>query len=109
MPITLLAREETLGGPAQSFPFVLPTEELTVRDLLHERVHQSLSDREAREPTESPAHDRNAAHERACAAFTAGQLLVLVDDRQVATLDERVRVNTRTEVTFLRLAPLVGG
>ena len=42
-------------------------------------------------------------------AFSAGRILLLVDDRQVERLDEAVTIGTSTTATFLKLVPLVGG
>ncbi len=64
---------------------------LTVRELIGRRMR------------------RAADRERALKAFTANGLIVLVGDRQVTELDEEVEVTADTEVTFLRLIPLVGG
>jgi hypothetical protein len=47
--------------------------------------------------------------EKAVAAFESNSLLVLVDDRHITQLDEQVRLTERSNVTFLRLVPLVGG
>lgn len=52
---------------------------------------------------------READRERALKAFTANGLVVLVGDRQLTELDEEVDLTADTEVTFLRLIPLVGG
>ena len=45
----------------------------------------------------------------ALAGFEAGRFFVLVNDHQVAALDEVVPLANATEVTFLRLTPLQGG
>jgi hypothetical protein len=42
-------------------------------------------------------------------AFGRNAFVVLVDDRQVAELDEEVHLRAGTRVTFLKLVPLVGG
>jgi hypothetical protein len=34
---------------------------------------------------------------------------MVVDDRQVEALEEEIRVRPETQVTFLKLVPLVGG
>ncbi|NYH45305.1 hypothetical protein HNR22_005032 [Micromonospora jinlongensis] len=41
--------------------------------------------------------------------FTRNRFVVLVDDRQVTALDEKVRLHAGSRVTFLKLVPLVGG
>jgi len=45
----------------------------------------------------------------ALAGFERGCFFVLVNDRQVTALDDRVPLPDATEVTFLRLIPLQGG
>ncbi|GGJ51792.1 hypothetical protein [Deinococcus roseus] len=44
-------------------------------------------------------------------AFEASLLILLVNDRQIESLDETIRLtlDEPTEVTFLKLVPLVGG
>ncbi|MER7591051.1 hypothetical protein ABTW72_26295 [Micromonospora sp. NPDC127501] len=42
-------------------------------------------------------------------AFRRNGFVVLVDDRQVTALDEKVRLHAGSRVTFLKLVPLVGG
>jgi hypothetical protein len=42
-------------------------------------------------------------------AFKRNGFVVLVDDRQVTDLDEVLEVSADTEVSFVRLVPLVGG
>ncbi len=47
--------------------------------------------------------------EVALEAFEANRILILVNERQVESLDEEIVVEPETQVTFLRLVPLVGG
>ncbi len=42
-------------------------------------------------------------------AFERNGFLLLVDERQVESLDEEIRVRSDTQVSFLKLVPLVGG
>jgi hypothetical protein len=42
-------------------------------------------------------------------AFTAGRILLLVDDRQVEALDDPLTLPHGAEVCFYKLVPLVGG
>jgi hypothetical protein len=46
---------------------------------------------------------------RALEAFSHNRLLLLVDDRQLNTLDEEVMLTRDAEVCFYQLVPLVGG
>lgn len=47
--------------------------------------------------------------ERAIAAFVAGKLLLIVNDRQLIDLDETVPLLKANEAVFLKLVPLRGG
>ena len=46
---------------------------------------------------------------KALSAFEANGFVLLVDDRQIETLDEEIEIRDDTVVTFLKLTPLVGG
>jgi hypothetical protein len=46
---------------------------------------------------------------RALDQFSAGKILLLVDGRQIEGVDTRVVLAKDSEITFLRLVPLVGG
>ncbi|WP_428833249.1 hypothetical protein [Micromonospora coerulea] len=48
-------------------------------------------------------------YDRAVEAFGRNGFIVLADHRQVDDLDGQVALRTGTEITFLRLVPLVGG
>jgi hypothetical protein len=136
MSITLIVRDEVLGAPedaARHSELVLPAERLTVRELIRERVYQEVQDHNVRVARDGattfrglvapngavPAPDGlqpatrsidwRPQFERACQAFQAQQMLVLVGERQVTSLDEHVAVAPRTEVVFVKLVPLVGG
>ena len=47
--------------------------------------------------------------QQALAAFESNGFFVLVGDRQLESLDERIAVTDDTEVKFMKLVPLVGG
>lgn len=84
--------DETTTGERETGPRLEVAEErLTVRELIRRRMR------------------READRERALTAFAGNGLLVLVGDRQLLDLDEEVELTADTEVTFLRLIPLVGG
>ncbi|MEU1572894.1 hypothetical protein ABZ519_17325 [Streptomyces collinus] len=60
----------------------------------------------ARTPRRIDPETQTALAER---AFAGKGLLVLVGDRQVTDPDEEIELTLGTEVTFLKLVPLVGG
>lgn len=131
MATLLRVRDETIGGATtHSFDLEFPSEEITVRELIRERVYQEVQDYNLRQtgsfrglvqPTAAEETmnayklragktiDWNKQFERACQAFEAKSVLVLVGERQATALDDRIRVTSGTEVVFLKLLPLVGG
>lgn len=132
MPATLLVRDEsTTGDRRDAITLRFPTERITVRELIRERVYQEVQDYNTHLPDTfrglvQPADyertlngyskatgkrqlDWKEQYERAVDAFEANQVLVLVNDRQTESLDEVLEVTRGTEVSFLKLTPLVGG
>jgi hypothetical protein len=53
--------------------------------------------------------DPQAQFKKAIQAFEGNGFIVLVDDRQVNTLEDEIALRPETSVTFLKLVPLVGG
>jgi hypothetical protein len=133
MHTTLTIRDETtfgFGGSVYSFPLSLPTERITVEELIRERVRQEVEDYNARQPeyfrglvqpTDAErtlngyrlrvrrALDWETQFRAALEAFGRNRFILLVDDRQVEELDEVIKVGPETSVTFLKLIPLAGG
>jgi hypothetical protein len=55
------------------------------------------------------AIDANEQCEKAIEAFDRNGFLLLVNDRQIESLDEPLILGDHTDVTFIKLVPLVGG
>ena len=131
-PVTLTVRDETTTGQVlKHLEMQLQAEELTIAELIAARVHQEVREHNARRATGTfsglvepsrTERELNATKERphrrinadaqtevALKAFTRGQVLLLVDDKQVDELDERVTLRPESSVIFLKLVPLVGG
>ena len=134
MSATLTIRDETAAGePVHEFPLEFPSERITVRELIRERVYQEVTDynfRSRREggvfrglvqPTNTERtlngfkvpKDRDIDWEAQCAraidAFGQNGFFILVDDRQAEALDEAIVISPSTQVSFVKLTPLVGG
>ena len=126
MSITLTVRDESVGGePTRERTLELPVERISARDLIRGRVYQEVQDHnrdqngtyrglvrpEAREVALNGARpiDWKRQFDRAIEAFEANQILLLIDDRQVESLDEEVTLRAGSVATFLRLSLLVGG
>jgi hypothetical protein len=132
MQTTLTIRDETLFGLGGKLTFIvaLPIQRITVRDLIHARVQQEVQAYNSQQPeyyhglvqpsdAEATLNgyrirhrrliDAEAQCERAIEAFQRNGFIILVDGRQVSSLDEVIEVGPETAVTFLKLVPLVGG
>ena len=136
MPVTLTIRDETTAGDVyDERPLEFPTERITVRDLIRERVYQEVQDfnREQGErvfrglvqPTDAErvlnggrTEYRLKEHrpiewkpqfEKAVQAFEQNGFFILIDDRQAEELDQEFVIGRGTVVSFVRLTPLVGG
>ena len=134
MSTTLKIRDETtvgLGGDAdRDFTLDVPEERITARDLIRARVYREVRDYNLDQPEifqglvqPSDAErtlngfkmrsrrsiDPERQFELAKRAFYANGFILLVDDRQVAELEEEIEIRPETTVTFLKLVPLVGG
>lgn len=112
---TVMFVEETASGVrGEGWAVELAEERMTVRELIRRRVVLLASterpdQRSAARSANAPAEPPEVRAEAALRAFAGNGLLVLVGDRQVTDLDEEVELSAGTEVTFLRLVPLVGG
>lgn len=131
MPATLTIRDETTSGNRlKEWSLDVLTERITVRELLRSRVYQEVHDYNTRQPDvfqglvqPSDAEetlngfrlqkkrqiDWKEQFERAIDAFARNQILLLVNDKQLDSLDQVIEIKPDTEVTFLRLTLLVGG
>lgn len=111
MSTTLHIHDETaFGETTNTFLLDFLTERITVRELIRERVYEEVRQRNASAP-EKPRRlvDWEEQYRRALDAFARNGFFVLVDDRQVESLDEAITIRPGTHVSFVRLVPLVGG
>jgi hypothetical protein len=118
----------TAGETLAALDLQLDAERLTVAELIRARVHQEVRAHNAApssrfagliqpEPAErdlnGPRAPKRVDAERqtdvALRAFERGHVLLLVDDRQVEDLQQEVTLRPDSNVTFLKLVPLVGG
>jgi hypothetical protein len=126
--------DESTGGGKHSWTLDVLDETLNARELIRRRVYQEVTEYNARQsgvfhglvqPTGAERIlngnrtgyrlsggrrlDWEAQYEKAVDAFSRRGYILLVDDRQVIELDAPVELHAGSEVTFLRLVPLVGG
>jgi len=136
MPVTLTIRDETASGDlCHEIPLTVPSERITVRELIRERVYQEVQDfnyqksavifrglvqpsgtervlngkrTEYRLKQHRPI-DWHSQFEKAIDAFERNGFFVLVGNRQAENLDEEFVVHPGTMVSFVKLTLLVGG
>jgi hypothetical protein len=131
MPATLTIHDETTSGQkTHSLSLDCLTERMTVRELIRARIYQEVQDYNQREPEYfrglvEPTNaerflngyklkanrkiDWNEQFERALDAFGRNGFFILVGDKQAEDLDQEFEVKVDTEVSFVKLVPLVGG
>lgn len=110
--------ETTAGEKSPAWGMEIFSERLTLREIIRRRIFQEVAEHHARtagafsglvRPSDPGRIDPERQYERALAAFRRNGFVVLVGDRQVEDLDTEIALERDTEVTFLKLVPLVGG
>jgi hypothetical protein len=120
----------SLGKTEHTFTVRVTGESITVRELIRSRVYQEVEDYNRRQPEVfrllvQPGEaertlngfrmprprmiDPETQFEKAIETFEGNGFVVLVDDRQVESLDTQIALRPETSVAFLKLVPLVGG
>ncbi|HEV2195898.1 MAG TPA: hypothetical protein VGR55_09960 [Candidatus Acidoferrum sp.] len=122
--------ESAPGKPTATFILELDSHRLTARELIRHRLRQEVAKFNAARPaafqgliqptdTESELNgyrlkkfrmlDWEKQFEVALRSFEANGFFLLVDGKQVGSLDEELELNPTTKVQFIKLVPLVGG
>jgi hypothetical protein len=119
MSTALAIHDETTSGERRhSLTLHLPEPTITARELIRARVFEEVrafneslpgSFQGLVQPKEQRRLDWNEQARVAVEAFERNGFLLLVNDRQIETLEEEIRIRPDTAVTFLKLVPLVGG
>jgi hypothetical protein len=131
MPAALTIHDETTSGEkTNTFTLDCLTERMTVRELIRARIYQEVNDFNQKEPEcfrglVEPADaervlngyklkskrkiDWEQQYKKAQQAFERNGFFVLVGDKQAESLDQEFDVKVDTEVSFVKLLPLVGG
>ena len=131
MAIAVTVRDElTSGGTSHELTLEFLTERVSAREIIRSRVYQEVTEYNARQPeyyrglvqpTDAEVAlngyrlrqrrriDWEQQYARALQAFAGNGFLLLVDGRQLEQLDEQVELRADSEISFLKLVPLVGG
>ena len=129
-PVIQIVDETSSKEPLREFRLELASERITARELLERRVRSEVAAyNEAPaavfeglvQPSESERvlngfklRERrklsaDAQVKAAIDAFESNGFLLLLDDRQLDSLDDEVVVGPETKARFVRLVPLMGG
>lgn len=130
MALVALVDETTSGDRSDAWHLEVFEERLTLREVIRRRVFQEVTEHNATSAlifrglvqpggtervrggylmSKPRQVDPETQYERAVDAFARNGFVVLVDDKQVEDLDTMLEMRMRTEITFLKLVPLVGG
>ncbi|WP_046242451.1 hypothetical protein [Hymenobacter terrenus] len=132
MALITFQDETATGSVLSRLELEISQEMLTVRELISRRVQQEVANYNAEQtstfqglvqPTDSERllngggyrlrHTKHIDAEQqvyqALQAFQNNGFFLLVNDRQVESLDEEIWVGDGAKVSFLKLTPLVGG
>src|SRR5947207_1232625 len=131
MPTTVTIHDETTSGQkTNTFTLDCLAERMTVRELVRARIYQEVLDYNQKEPEYfrglvEPTNaervlngyklkakrkiDWQEQYQRALEAFDRNGFFVLVGNKQAETLDQEFDLEVDTEVSFVKLVPLVGG
>ncbi len=131
MTTKLTVRDETAGGRhLGEVTLELSSERMTVRELIRSRVYQEVKDFNVHRPAvyrgfvepgaaeqalngsgirKTRSVDWKRQYQAALAGLECGQLIVTVNGRQVDNPDEEIELLPDTQITFLKLMPLIGG
>jgi len=131
MAISLMIYDETLlGAKNDALTLDFLNETITVDELIRERVYEEVREYNASKPEyfrglvqptdaettlngprliERRKVDWEKQYAVAIEAFKRNGFFILVDDRQVASLTETIALSPMTQVSFVKLVPLVGG
>lgn len=133
MQTTLTIRDETTASVGKADYVItlrLSSTRLTARDLIRERVRQEVEDFNRKQsdlynglvqPTDTERTlngfkfrerrtlDWQEQFAKAIEGFERNAFILLVDESQVDDLDHVIPISPQTQVTFVKLVPLVGG
>lgn len=126
--VKLILRDDTTSGlSVAAGDLEMPSVEVTLRDILRERIYKEAALYNEAQPERfkgliQPSwderllngdSDRRIDAERqyqyALRCFAQNGFLVLAGERQIVDLDEPLTVAEGEEIRFLKLVPLVGG
>lgn len=135
-PVTIQVVDQ-IGGNKQTLELVVPSLQLTARELISLRVHDEFISQEfihenASQKIKEIRKDLDGKSEKqfvwmdspnkfsvnstweteakkAQIAFQEGRFFIIIDNKQVESLDTSIVLKPNSSVQFIRLVPLIGG
>lgn len=102
LPMITIADEVTGAPDGPEWTMDVFEEEVRLDELIRRRVFLEVAESGAQVDPEERTRTT-------LEAFGRNGFVVLVDDRQVTALDDKVHLHAGSRITFLKLVPLVGG
>ena len=130
MPTITIYDETSTGERTEAVSLSFFTERVTVRELIRRRVYEEVQEYNLKDPEyfrglvqptdaervlngyrlrQRRKIDWEKQYQKAIEAFERNGFFILADDRQVESLDAEIEIRLNTQVSFIRLLPLVGG
>src|SRR2546430_2072970 len=128
---TVTVHDETASGRrTNTLTLDFLTARITVRDLIRTRVYEEVQAYNRVTPgyfsglvqstdaerllnggtvQQRRQIDEEEQYRRAITAFERNGVFILVDDRQLDSLDDEIELTVGTEISFIKLVPLIGG
>ncbi|UFH60294.1 hypothetical protein [Sulfurovum mangrovi] len=122
MSNTVVVNDKQLTGKVyRQIKLVIDESQITLKDLIIERVLQETTNHNTHSlekvftglvnPADESAGMVDAEKQISIAlkGFQENRFFVLVNDRQISSLDEMLSIDNKTRVSFIKLVPLIGG
>lgn len=131
MKSIITIKDETLSGKINSeFTISTDQESMSIAEIIKERVYQEVQDYNEKMPeyfrglvqptnAEKVLNGYKLKQRRqidpekqtylALGAFQKNSFFILVNDRQITDIDEKIHLRKDMKISFLKLTPLVGG
>lgn len=127
----ILIKDDTIGGKTRnSFTIETEIETATVKELIKLRIYNEVKFLNQKEPEyftslvqpteaevtlngykmrEKRKIDPEKQYYHALDAFKKNGYFLIINDKQVESLDQQIKIQDNMELQFIKLTPLVGG
>lgn len=112
MGVSVNIKEEALySKEVMSLFLTVPDGPVSVGDVLKEKINQTLLQQNGGRNAKGGLQESTLteSYRALKQSFEANGFVILVDDVQIESLDEKIAFSNGTVITLLKLVPLVGG